>query len=463
MNADRVPSVIIPWFMLSCLVAVVPADEPKIDPASVPRWGSHVFMLTGQPDLQWPVTPVAERSHYASGKPIQVSPTQAGLLCGLKQVGIPVIDLNTGSDLILFDSLDRISEKNAIPLVRNHKDTHPRNGAPLVMVKNHIACGFVPLGAKLADGSPHPAAGTGFGLLVALGFPPDHSDLWAPARKDIHDVFQLQQYRYDGQKFTITKDQILDPNHVVRGWHIDNVSMDNPLPDGKDFLVGLVGRDGKTYPKPGCMVSRWQRQDGEWKPVRVVYVEGSEGSFEPSMVRDRDGSLLLSVRRSTEFNVWRSSDQGETWKQIIRLDKMRASSPVTIHRTVGCAPFLCANPHVGPYKDGLGREVSIGRWRERIAFWPLKADGRGVDDPSFTFDFNRARFGPSPNGSAIWADHPVSGILRLADGKLHCVLCLRVWSRDEVTNEVLATPLSGTWVKEVHGLNDGPERPVWDF
>jgi len=78
-------------------------------------------------------------------------------------------------------------------------------------------------------------------------------------------------------------------------------------------------------------------------------------------------------------------------------------------------------------------------------------------------NFNRARFGPSPNGSAIWADHPVSGILRLADGKLHCVLCLRVWSRDEVTNEVLATPLSGTWVKEVHGLNDGPERPVWDF
>ncbi len=449
-----------------CLWAVGMAgaagDEPKPD-ASAPRWTKHVFMVTGKPDLQWPVTPVPERSHYAAAKPIQVSATTAGLVCGLKQIGIPVIDLNAGVDLILFDAMDRITEKNAIPLVRNHKETHPRNGAPLVMVKYPIACGFVPLGAKLDDGSPHPAAGTGFGLLVALGYPPDHSDLWAPARKDIHDVFQLQQYRYDGRTFTITKDQILDPNRVIRGWHIDNVSLDNPLPDGKDFLLGLVGRDGVRYQKPGCLMSRWQYAEGEWKPVQVSYVEGSEGSFEPSAVRDKDGALLLSVRRGTEFNVWRSADGAQSWKQVVHLDKMRASSPVTIHRTLGGLPFLCANPHVGPYKDGLGREVSIGRWRESIALWPLADDRTGVEKPSFLFDFNRARFGGSPNGSAIWADHPVSGIVRLADGRHRCILCLRVWSRDEVTNEVIATPMSGTWVKEVHNLNDGPERPVWNF
>ena len=111
----------------------------------------------------------------------------------------------------------------------------------------------------------------------------------------------------------------------------------------------------------------------------------------------------------------------------------------------------------------MGRDVDIVRWREVIAFWPLKDDRTGVDEPSFSFDFNRARFGPSPNGSATWADHPVSGIVRLADGKLHCLLCLRVWSRDEVSNEVLVTPLSGTWIKEVHSLNDGVEIPVWKF
>jgi hypothetical protein len=51
----------------------------------------------------------------------------------------------------------------------------------------------------------------------------------------------------------------------------------------------------------------------------------------------------------------------------------------------------------------------------------------------------------------------------LADGKLHCLLCLRVWTRDEVGNEVLVTPLSGTWIKEIHNLNDGVEIPVWKF
>jgi hypothetical protein len=142
---------------------------------------------------------------------------------------------------------------------------------------------------------------------------------------------------------------------------------------------------------------------------------------------------------------------------------MRASSPVTIHRTLGGSPFLCANPYVGPHKNGLGREVDAGRWREKVAFWPLKDDRSGVEEPSFLFDFNGARFGDSPNGSAIFADHPVSGIVRLADGKLHCIMCLRVWSRDEVKNEVLATPFSGTWVKEVRNLNDGAEIPVWKF
>jgi hypothetical protein len=441
---------------------MVAADE-KTDPQSVPRWTKRIFMVAGRPDLQWPVTEVSERSHYSIGAPIQLSPTQAALVCGIKQVGIAVIDLSAGSDLIPFDSLDRLSEKNAIPLVRNHRDTHPRNGAPLVMVKAHVACGFAPLGAKLRDGAPHPGQGTGFGIMVALGYPPDHSDLWAPARKDIHDIVQVQQYRYDGRTFMVTKDSILDPNRVISGWHVDNVSLDNPLPDGKDFLVGLVGRDGVKYKKPGCMVSRWQFADGEWRPASVVYVEGSEGSFEPSMVRDRDGSLLLSVRRGDEFNVWRSADGGATWRQMFRIEKARASTPVTIHRTLGGAPFLCANPYVGPCKNGLGQEVGIGRWRETTAFWPLKDDRTGVEPPSFQFDFGRPRFGPSPNGSALWADHPVSGIVRLADGKLHCLLCLRVWCRDEVSNEVLATPMSGTWVKEVQGLNDGPEIPVWSF
>lgn len=438
------------------------ADE-KPDLKSVPRWQKHIFMVTGKPDLQWPVTQVSERCQYGCAKPIQLSPTQAGLLCGLKQVGIAVIDLCAGSDLIIFDAMDKISEKGAIPLVRNHNATHPRNGAPLVMVKYPITSGFVPLGARLSNDSPHPAAGTGFGLLVALGYPPDHSDLWAPARKDIHDILQLQQYRYDGQRFTVTADSILDPNELIRGWHIDNVSLDNPLPDGNDFLVGLVGRNGKEYPKSGCAVSRWQFRDGAWGPVSIAYIDGSEGAMEPSAVRDRDGTILLSARRGTEFNVWRSADGAQTWRQVLHMDQARASSPVTVHRTVGGAPFLCANPHVGPHKNGIGQEISVGRWREMISFWPLTDDRTGIEAPSFSFDFDRARFGPSPNGSAVWADHPISGIVRLADEKLHCILCLRVWVRDEVNNEVIATPMSGTWIKEVHNLNDGPELPIWGF
>jgi len=450
-------------------IAVLPVAAQGQDESDTrgPAAPVHVFLPVGKPELQWPARQDGrDRVCYAGGKTIQLSATTAGLLAGRYVVGVPVIDLTGGSDLVIFDDLRTISPANAVPLSRSGVEDDPITGKRLLMVKYGIRGGFVPLGAKLADGRPHPHAGTGFGLLVVHGFPPDHSDLWAAGRRNKYIRLELQQYRYDGTTFSVVSTKKTKTDALVPGWTVTNGSLTNAVPDGEDFLLGLVA--ARPGARRGAGISRWRREDGAWRPVDFVPATGADGSFEQSIVRDTNGDLLLCARGTQantrcRFLVWRSTDNGKTWARTIDLPNMCASSPVSIGRTVGGALFIAANPYCKPYKNGVGRMVRPVRWRETLALWPLTPGRTGVCAPTFSFTFGHARYGPSPRGSALWADHPTVGVIRLADGCWHAVLCMRVWARDEVGNQVLETPQSGCWIKEIHTINDGPVVPEWQF
>ena len=134
--------------------------------------------------------------------------------------------------------------------------------------------------------------------------------------------------------------------------------------------------------------------------------------------------------------------------------------PVTINRTVAGRLFFASNPDEPQIVAPNGKTYGPGGLRTRLWLWPLTPDGRGVERPIVALDCP-SRFGPTPGGSPWLADHPNGAVVRLADGRLHAVLCVRVAEIEETGSGGSSTPHSGCWIDEV--IDDGPEMPVWRF
>ena len=314
---------------------------------------------------------------------MQVSPTEVGMLVNIRNSGVPVVDHENGWDFIVFDALDQIRPERATKGLRQHNEIHPRSGRELTMVHHLAHGGFVPLGAKLPDGTPHPHAGTGFGISVVRGYPADNSIVNAHVAPDIHSYRRLVQFRYDGQNFEMTRIDDLRIDQFLPRWDLTNRGYSTALCDGEDLLFGAVGGpadevtsvglsgamgDGEdlicgsvgrraTVDKPeefaegqrGSGLSRWRYGENGWRPVEFTPVGGFDSSFEPTLLRDRNGSLLLCTRAGRKdvyhhFRVYRSPITARTGKQSSTCPTMRAASPVSILQTVQGQPFLAANP-----------------------------------------------------------------------------------------------------------------------
>lgn len=182
--------------------------------------------------------------------------------------------------------------------------------------------------------------------------------------------------------------------------------------------------------------------------------------MEPSLARDLDGSLLLTARKGdrTEedafaLRVWRSNDGGARWERIIEVPATLDAGPRAIGTAADGTPFIVGNP-VQPDRSYL---------REATWLWPLNARRTGTDAPLTVRD-GPAEFGPAPKDTPWRVDHPNSAVLRLADGRWHCLIVFRVY-RNDLLRAVGAPPavgeVSGTYIEEV--LSRGPERPEWNF
>jgi hypothetical protein len=413
------------------------------------------------------------------------------------------VDYENGGDILVFSDLKDIRAERAVPLVRNEPAVHPRTGRRLVMVHHLPQGGFVPLDARLPDGRAHPHAGTGFGLSVLNGYPADESDAHAHVAPDLHRYLMLLQYRYDGARFTIDRADRLTEDQVLPGWFVFNRGLGPAIPDGEDLLFGLVGgrlddiarahrersrQIGRTeHPHArepmgecyGSGLSRWRRGADGWRPISFVpvYGAGPDMAFEPSVIRDHDGSLLLTVRGKgsdappgekdagglentfEHFRVYRSADNGRDWQSVIHLPNMRAPTPVTLNRSAAGTVFLAANPYREQMFDAQGRKILKTKMRDRLCFWPLTPDRKGVAASLCVLDTN-ARFGPPQSGHAsslgrldhtnIWsADHPITGVFRLGDGRLHTLISFRLTDAAVTAGGALPAAQAGTWVQEI--------------
>ena len=402
-----------------------------------------------------PSTPSGDTWRYQLALPFQVAPRKAAVFCNIRKGLVPYMDFEVGVDVILFDDLATVSADHAVLLSRSHEGQNPNTAPPGVrafMSKYPARGGFVPLGAERVDGSPHPHAGTGFAILDVVAKNTD-----APFdRKNIGGYFlglesyaytELHQLAYDGTNFQVVSTEHVEHTELLPGWNITNGAITNAIPDGDCFLVGITG--GKIDDDAGSGVMRWQRKGSSWHPVSLVIVTDGDGSVEPSLIRDVDGTLLFSARGGAEpsdIRVWRSEDGGETWNKAIQVRGVVSDLPISINQAADGTPYIAAN---------------IKGWaRDLLSIWPVNEERTGLETPIIV-RFGLLEFGPPPQGERWEIDHPSAMTVQLADGEWHNVLGYRLMQRAEKEYGAAPTLHSGAYLEEV--ISDGKAIPIWSF
>ena len=428
--------------------------------------GRGVQSITqGSADLVIPPhTPDGLMCRYGVAFPFQVAPKMAALCCSLRNENLPAGDFENGVDVILFDNLRRISAQRATPLSRNEKYTDQKTGRPRIRIKYPIIGGFVPLGARFDDGTPHPHAGTGFGLCEVLDFPMYGTGAKgyykkADKRTSMVRLAETRQFSFDGTKFRVLRTDRWTASRPLKApgsdWALIWPGLRHAIPDGDTLLYPILATQGDpgvwTNSAMATGVSRWARSDGAWRPVSFDPVAPRNGGMwmEPSLVRDLDGALLFCARGvsgplNNTVRVWRSVD-GEHWTLIIDLPNARGQSPITLNSAADGTPYIVTNV--------------LGHERGWLGLWPLNEDRSGLAE-MITVRHARKEFGAPPSKLVWFVDHPTAMTLRLADGQWHNVLTYRIMDRGEHRGDDPA-PQTGQYVEEV--VSRGPAISIWNF
>src|SRR6185503_1006048 len=130
-----------------------------------------------------------------------------------------------GSDVILLDELKPPARSNIFAASRNEIEKGETGAPSRLFLKSPLIGGFVPWEALRVNGTPHPHAGTGFGVGQAHWFQfADDRFTWRdPNRKDMNEVYQLA---YNGKTFTSRRTEVRaqnadDPLRIGNtGWSI---------------------------------------------------------------------------------------------------------------------------------------------------------------------------------------------------------------------------------------------------
>jgi hypothetical protein len=421
-------------------------------------------------DLVTPPDSTRERVlTYGLGFPFQVAPNRAGVFCNVRVGGINVTDFENGTDVILFDDLATLSAAGATAISRNERRVEGEAGERLA-VKFPLIGGFVPRGALRADGTPHPHAGTGFGLCQAISFPVNDQGHFSWSDKFVHRC-EVHQLSYDGQRFQAVRSASgLEQAHPAVGvWRITAPGLTNALPEGDDLLLAVTATDGDAQLTG---VARWSRAAGTWQPTAFSPVTPpSAGWAEPSLVRDRDGALLFSARgsggdRLSEIQVWRRQGDGPQWHLVVSTPDVRVWQRRQEGPEWGSVLVVPKGHNPGPISIGSAADGTPciaanhpGSGRQTLSLWPLNAGRMDLEKP-LTVRAARDEFGAAPNGGEWMLDHPSAAVLRLADGRWHGVLVYRALGSAEHGGAPPA-PQTGCYVEEI--ISSGPVVAPWRF
>jgi alpha-L-fucosidase len=405
-----------------------------------------VRVTHGSVDLARPLD--GSNWYYGVGLPIQLDATTGGLLVNIRRDGTPFADFEAGTDLIKFNSLDKIDAANAVPISRPTNEPNPWTGAAAITSKYPVIGGFVPLGGRFVDGSLHPHGGTGFGM-CEVGFYPAEST--KPLSGRIGYLLEVQQFSYDGSRFAASAPLRMSADGLPvagTGWNITAPGMSPAIPDGNDLLFAAMASNASQNGVSG--VARFQYSANGWQPTSFVPITGpGEAWIESSLIRDVDGSLLFSSRsdNNTPLVLWRSTNAGNSWNQLINAPSARTYAPVVLGQAVDGSAFFVTNPKT---------TINVNIDRNVLDLVPIKPNRTELDS-AITVRDAPTDFGAAPSGLGWMVDHGVSNVIRLADGRWHSILTYRVDDQGEHSGSP-GTPYTGCYVEEV--FSSGDPRPM---
>jgi hypothetical protein len=144
---------------------------------------------------------------YELGSCFQLDDTHCLLVSNLDEQGGP--DLCVGNDAFVFERLSDIRPEKAIIINRAEPEyVGPGRTKASFLAKYPVSGFFVPLGALLPDGRPHPGAGSGLLMSVCVAYAADRSDPTTAGQTDANwksweNLVEFIQIRWDGKKLTV--------------------------------------------------------------------------------------------------------------------------------------------------------------------------------------------------------------------------------------------------------------------
>lgn len=202
-----------------------------------------------------------------------------------------------------------------------------------------------------------------------------------------------------------------------------------------------------------------RRSSPAWCATSMVRCSSAPAAWVTESV-NKEAVAKLPPELWRRIQVWRSTDNGRSWEQVVARDGLRPWSPVVLNTITAGQPFVAGNLWSDQTHGKNGKVLHMAWRRSKLVLWPLNAARTDVEAPVSILD-GEATLGPCPSEMSWYLDHPIGSVLRLADGRWHSLLFFRAGDIDEVISDAMPTPHTGTWIEEV--LDEGEARPGWGF
>jgi hypothetical protein len=342
-------------------------------------------------------------------------------------------DKCVGNDGFVIKSLAEVRAESAIALNRPDPSFTLRNGKQAWLSKGPATGGFVPLGAVRKDGTPHPAAGTGFLVSACINF----NEAGTSIEFDCETLTEVLGLRWDNRELTVASRLV----QSLLGLSLVGHSMCGFLPDGDGFLAPFLTSRGNV-------VFRFELRNNEWtatehgepfmaKPVTVpLGYFGSGDVAEPPesecCVRRANGYYWASTRGNDAIGRLYGSRDGLDYELFLEYPAHTVPQP--LNQGLDGQLYLATNPFPGP----------DGAWlRNPLVIRPFEGDHFG--DSVIVHDVDGIRV---QTGDHIpFVDHAMGANVHLENHWRH-ILCFRVsdlkersvYSFQKELREMLGTP-----------------------
>ena len=295
---------------------------------------------------------------YECGRCFQLDRTHSLLVASMDEQGGH--DMCVGNDGFIFQKLSDIKPESAISLNRPDENYKLKSRGGYAWLAKYPGRGwFVPLEAKMENGKPHPAAGTG--VLVSQGVTYDSSRITAdPKYREI--IVEIMQLRWDGKSLTIGQTSLMDEvlgfklgfRDTANNRMLSRVPISNFCPQAASLLSPF------TTDK-GTVVFRWEfdgkiwriTENGEPFLCNVLYLskypgrakgKGLQptGEFEPSLQRQGDHYIVYTRGWDPIGRVYSSSD-GMNYELLF--DIKNHTVPQVVSQGLDGSLYLATNPN----------------------------------------------------------------------------------------------------------------------